>query len=99
MKCDVFVRPTNTDGDAVSLREALYFWIPSVASDAVQRPEGTVLFNSRDIDDFTAKVKDMIDIYERYKRISETVKMEDNFEKIMEVYRMLSESQDIQKRY
>jgi glycosyltransferase involved in cell wall biosynthesis len=46
MKCDVFVRPTNTDGDAVSIREALYFRIPAVASDAVSRPEGTIVFKS-----------------------------------------------------
>jgi glycosyltransferase involved in cell wall biosynthesis len=99
MKSDVFVRPTNTDGDAVSLREALYFKVPAVASDAVPRPEGTILFKSRDTNDFTIKVKDVLDNYEPYKRILETVKIEDSFEKIMKFYQMLSEYKNIQKRY
>jgi glycosyltransferase involved in cell wall biosynthesis len=97
-QCDAFVRPTNTDGDAVSIREALYFRIPAVASDAVPRPEGTILFKSRDINDFTLKVKDMIDNYEQYKKILKTVRMEDSFEKIMKIYQMLSEYQN-KKRY
>lgn len=90
MKSDVFVRPTNTDGDAVSLREAFYFKIPSVASDAVPRPKGTVLFKSRDINDFTLKVKDVLDNYQEHKKRMEEVEMDDNFEKIMKVYQMLS---------
>ena len=99
MKSDVFVRPTNTDGDAVSLREALYFKIPSVASDAVPRPKGTVLFKSRDINDFTLKVKDVLDNYQEHKKRMEEVELDDNFEKIMKVYQMLSKYQNIQKRY
>jgi glycosyltransferase involved in cell wall biosynthesis len=55
-RCNVFVRPTNTDGDAVSLREALWYGKPSVASDAAMRPDGTVLFRSRDVDDFVQKL-------------------------------------------
>ncbi len=34
----VYLRPTRTDGDAVSIREALDAGVPVVASDAVQRP-------------------------------------------------------------
>lgn len=47
-QADLFVRPTNTDGDANSLREALALGVPAVASDAALRPEGTALFRSRD---------------------------------------------------
>jgi glycosyltransferase involved in cell wall biosynthesis len=54
---DLFVRPTNTDGDAVSIREALYLGVPAVASDAVERPDGSILFRTRDVDDFEAKVR------------------------------------------
>jgi glycosyltransferase involved in cell wall biosynthesis len=53
----LFLRPTNTDGDAVSVREALYFGVPVVASDATVRPPGTVLFRNRDADDLTAQVR------------------------------------------
>lgn len=55
--CDVFVRPTNTDGDANSIREALYLGVPAVVSDAVERPAGAILFRSRDHDDFEQKVR------------------------------------------
>jgi len=54
---DVFVRPTNTDGDAVSVREALYLGVPALASDAVERPEGTVVFRTRDVEDLESKVR------------------------------------------
>jgi glycogen synthase len=38
----VFLRPTLTDGDAVSIREALAAGVPVVASDVVRRPRGVV---------------------------------------------------------
>lgn len=53
----LFVRPTCSDGDAVSIREALHFGVPVVASDAAPRPAGTIVFASRDQDDFVAKVR------------------------------------------
>ncbi len=48
---DLFIRATNTDGDALTLREALYYRVPSVASDVCDRPEGTILFRNRNISD------------------------------------------------
>jgi glycosyltransferase involved in cell wall biosynthesis len=45
---DVFVRPSRTDGDSVSVREALALGRPTVASDASARPPGVVLFPSGD---------------------------------------------------
>lgn len=89
-KSDVFVRPTNTDGDANSLREALYFKVPSVASDAVARPEGTILFKNRDVDDFALKVKHILNNYQSCKEKLETLRFEDNFEKILRVYYKLA---------
>jgi glycosyltransferase involved in cell wall biosynthesis len=89
MRSDIFVRPSNTDGDAVSIREALHCKIPTVASDVVQRPEGTVLFRNRDSDDFTSKVRDILDNYELYKKMSEQVELRDNFEKIIKLYEKL----------
>lgn len=55
-RCDVFVRPTTTDGDAISVREALWYGKTTIASDAAVRPEGTTLFVSRDPEDFIRKI-------------------------------------------
>ncbi len=47
--CDLMVRPSTTDGDAVAIREALHCGLPVVASDCVVRPPGTVLHRSEDL--------------------------------------------------
>jgi glycosyltransferase involved in cell wall biosynthesis len=91
MKSDVFVRPTNTDGDAVSIREALYFKVPLVTSDVVARPEGSILFKPRDFDDFISKVKDVLDNSELYKKRLETLTTRNSVERIMELYQELAE--------
>lgn len=54
-QCDLVLRPTNTDGDALTIREALYFGVPVIASDAVQRPTGTILFRNRDVKDLMCR--------------------------------------------
>jgi glycosyltransferase involved in cell wall biosynthesis len=89
MKSQVFLRPTNTDGDANSLREALYFKVPSVASDVIPRPAGTLVFKNRDIDDLTRRVMELLQNYDRHKRALETISVEDNSVKLIELYRRL----------
>jgi glycosyltransferase involved in cell wall biosynthesis len=44
----IYIRATRTEGDAVSVREALLMGVPVVASDVVGRPEGTVLVSERE---------------------------------------------------
>lgn len=46
--CDGTIRATNTDGDALSVRESIQLGKVTIASDAAARPEGTRLFKSRD---------------------------------------------------
>jgi glycosyltransferase involved in cell wall biosynthesis len=43
-KVDVFLRPTSTDGDSNSIREALYYGTKCLASNSVTRPKGTYIF-------------------------------------------------------
>ncbi|MDP2361555.1 MAG: glycosyltransferase [bacterium] len=47
-RSDLLVRPTTTDGDSISLREALHVGCRTLASDAVPRPAGVATFRSRD---------------------------------------------------
>ncbi len=88
-KSDIFLRPTNTDGDAVSLNEALYLKIPSIASDAVPRPKGTILFKNRDINDFHSSISQVLNDYKTYKNKIENVKI-DSMEHILKIYKKLS---------
>ncbi len=55
-RSSVLLRPTTSDGDSISLREALHFNVPVVASDAAPRPDGTILFASRDQEDFNRAI-------------------------------------------
>lgn len=47
-KCDIVLRATNTDGEALTIREALCFGKKVVASDVIPRPESCFLFKNRD---------------------------------------------------
>ncbi|MGH3902715.1 MAG: glycosyltransferase [Pseudonocardiaceae bacterium] len=55
-----FLRPTVTDGDSNSVREALDLGIHVVASDAVGRPSGVVTFPNRDQRAFEAAVLEVL---------------------------------------
>lgn len=59
-QADIVVRPTNTDGDSITIREAVFFKKPVLASNIVKRPEGVHLFRTRDIDDFEKKITKLI---------------------------------------
>lgn len=56
----VLLRPTASDGDAVTVREALHLGVAAIASDVVTRPEGTIVFRHRDVDDLTTKLIDLV---------------------------------------
>lgn len=58
---DLFVRPSTTDGFSVSLLEALSFNKKAIASDACERPPGTILFVSRDIEDLFKKALEVLE--------------------------------------
>lgn len=87
-EADAMIRPSCTDGDSVSVRESLYFNVPVVASDAVTRPEGCIIFKNRDIDDFEKKViETMNKIKIGNKERIDIPLQENNAEKILEVYK------------
>lgn len=86
---DLFLRPTNTDGDSVSVREALYFGTPVVASDAVPRAEPVVIFRTRDMDDFESAVRQSLEDLGSLRDRTRASGQSDNAEKILEVYRTL----------
>ena len=56
-ECDLIVRPTLSDGDALTIREALHYHKPVIASDIVKRPEGTFLYKTASVNDLLNSVK------------------------------------------
>lgn len=58
---DIVIRPTNTDGDSLTVREAIFLNKPIIASDIVHRPDRTIIFKNRDIKDFEEKILKTVD--------------------------------------
>ena len=63
---DIFIRPTLTDGDSISVREALYFGVPVIASDVCPRPKGVFCFKTNNRNNISSLAKKIIreQIYE-----------------------------------
>lgn len=86
-KSHLFLRPTNTEGYAVSVAEAIYYKVPVIASDVCVRPEGTILFKSRDIEELYNKTMKTIENYGQIKEKLYNFNLEDNAEKLLEIYK------------
>ena len=90
-RCDVFVRPTCTDGDSNSVREALYLGKPVAASDTVSRPEGCLIFRDGDINDFVEKVVMILSDYGSHRRRIQELKASFPHRELLRLYaRVLS---------
>ncbi len=61
----VFLRPTNTDGDSLSFREALYFICPVLASNVCPRPEQFHIFENRNQNDLFHRTKSILFSYNK----------------------------------
>lgn len=82
----LFLRPTNNDGYGVSIAEAIYYNVPAIVSDVCARPEGSILFKSRDIDDLYSKAMDVIGNYNQFKEKLKNIEFEDNAKRLLEIY-------------
>lgn len=74
---DYFVRNTSTDGDALSVKEALYLGVPALCTDAVDRPKGVRLFKYCDKKSFEQAMKMVC---------QNEFSVENGAEKIVEIY-------------
>lgn len=83
---DAYLRPTNTDGDAFSIHEALYLGVPVLTSDAVPRPEGCLIFRNRDVEHFAKRMKFLIDNYDEVKIATKRVKITGNEKELLEFF-------------
>lgn len=58
-RADILLRTTRFDGDAISVREALFLGTPVIATDNGMRPEGVHLLGAGDGDNLTQKVSEI----------------------------------------
>ncbi len=65
---DIFVRPTYSDGDSLSIREALSMGVPTIASNVVKRPEYVLLFDINEPGEYLNKIMDVFKKFDTYKK-------------------------------
>ncbi len=58
---DIHIRPSNTDGDPIAVRESLALGVPTIASDCTFKPAPTIFHKDRDNDHFENVVRRVID--------------------------------------
>ncbi|MDX2087791.1 MAG: glycosyltransferase family 4 protein [Kofleriaceae bacterium] len=83
--CDVFVRNTRFDGDSVALREAAHLGCRIVASDAVARPPGALLFRAHDVGDLRRAIDEACGREDAGRVVSDV----DNAKALISLYREL----------
>lgn len=57
IESDIVLRPTNKDGDSITVREGIFYNKIVLASDVISRPKGVNLFKNRDWNDLYKKIK------------------------------------------
>lgn len=85
IESDLVIRSTNTDGDALTVREAIYLNRPVIASDVISRPKGTILFQNRNSKNLFVKIKDTLN---KEKKTNSNIQTNDR-NAIIEQYRLL----------
>jgi len=81
---DLFLRPTSTDSEGISVKEALCLGTQVVASDVCKRPKEANLFKSRDMDSFKEVCIDLINNLQNVKYYENIA-----VEKITDLYKQL----------
>lgn len=83
---DIFVRPTNTDTCGISVNESLQLGIPTIASDVCKRADGTILFHSRNMEEFVNKTEMCISKLDYERKRIEELSIKEGFQEIVKVY-------------
>lgn len=83
VKSHCLIRATTTDGDSISIKEALYYGVNVIASDCVDRPTSCILFKTRNRKDLIQKIRN-------FKR-THVVKPENGFPEILKLYKSISQ--------
>lgn len=85
---DLFLRPTSTDMEGISVKEALYCGTPAVVSNVCKRPDEAILFESRNIKDLESKVLMAYDMIKNKTR-TDFIFNENTISQIYRIYKSL----------
>ena len=89
---DVLLRLTQYDGDAISVREALFLQTPVIATDNNMRPDGVRLVPTTPKPEDVAEKIAEITLVKRSNHLQETVDGQRNIESVLEIYKQLIEN-------
>ncbi len=87
-RCNIYVRATIADGDAVAIREAIHFEKSVFASDCVRRPDECFLFPQADFSALLA----LFHQYQSGKLSTKKVTQNSNISQILKVYQSVLHS-------
>lgn len=87
---DIFIRPTNADGDSLSVREAISYGLPVIASDVCERPSLSILFKKGDYIDLSEKIRYVLNNYGSIYEYNCDQEQQNFAEDIIQIYRDLS---------
>ena len=82
---DVFLRPTSTDGDSLSVKEALFLGIPVICSDVVDRPLGVIVYHMGDEDDLKRQINRSLSLNRK-----NHIQLQNGGEQLIELYKSLN---------
>ena len=88
-EASIVIRPSCTDGDSVSIRESLFLGTPVITSNAIPRPEGCILFQNRDINNFESTTVNLIEQILNKETINIPIQ-NNNAEQILKLYHSLT---------
>jgi len=57
----LYLRPTSTDGNSISIHEALYFKAKVLASDVVDRPDGCITYHYKNNEDLQNQILNILE--------------------------------------
>jgi hypothetical protein len=78
---DVFIRATSTDGDSISIKEALFLNKKVIASDVASRPAGCILYSYGNREDLEYKLCNYMNI-----EVPDRWVVEDGYKEIKKLY-------------
>lgn len=91
-KTDICLRPTRTDGDPLTVREALYLGVKTIASDVTPRPDGVITFQSGSSESFESVLEGELRKPALKTDVRPSIDYDDFYEDLINVYLSIDES-------